>query len=75
MIKSDYGNIYIKGVVYAPFSCLKASEGGMSKDMAVYLLKEAGIKVRTQDAYSPYVGHYGLWVEFSKREQAEKILF
>jgi hypothetical protein len=46
----------------------------MSKDTAVYLLKEAGIKSR-KDAYSPYVGHYGLWVEASKQKEAEKILF
>ena len=46
----------------------------MSKDTAVYLLKEAGIKSR-KDAYSPYVGMYGLWVEASKVRQAEKILF
>ena len=69
-----YGHIIVKGVEYTLFSCLKASEGGMSKDTAVYLLKEAGIKSRT-DAYSPYVGHYGLWVETGKKKQAEDILF
>jgi hypothetical protein len=53
---------------------MKASEGGMSKDTAVYLLKEAGIKSR-KDAYSPYVGMYGLWVETGKEKKAEKILF
>jgi len=71
----DYGNIRVKGVIYAPYSCLKATEGGMSKDTAVYLLKEAGIKVRTKDAYTPYVGHYALWVEASKQKEADKILF
>jgi hypothetical protein len=70
----DFGQITVKGVRYALFSCLKASEGGMSKDTAVYLLKEAGIKSR-KDAYSPYVGHYGLWVEANKEKEAEKILF
>jgi hypothetical protein len=70
-----HGHIRVNHVFYAPYSCLKATEGGMSKETAVYLLKEAGIKVRTKDAYSPYVGHYGLWVEASKQKEADKILF
>ena len=69
-----YAHIRVKGIEYTLFSCYKASEGGMSKDTAVYLLKEAGIKSR-KDAYSPYVEMYGLWVEASKVRQAEKILF
>jgi hypothetical protein len=70
----DYAHITVKGIRYTLFSCEKASEGGMSKETAIYLLKEAGIKSR-RDAYSPYVGQYGLWVETGKEKKAEDILF
>ena len=40
----DYGHITVKGSRYTLFSCLKASEGRMRKDIDVYQLKEAGIK-------------------------------
>jgi hypothetical protein len=66
----------INGVKYTAFSCLKASEGGMSQDNAMFLLDCEGIKSR-KGCYTPYVGHYGLWVESGKRKErkAEKILF
>jgi hypothetical protein len=57
------------------YSLLKASEGGFSQKIAIFWLKDAGIKA-VRD-YSPYVGHYGLRVFGDKRKQkkASKILF
>jgi hypothetical protein len=66
--------ITVKGIKYTAFSCLKASEGGMSKEYACFALGQAGIKCR-KDCYTPYVGHYGLWVETKHVKKAEKILF
>jgi hypothetical protein len=71
----DYGHYEIKGVAYTAFSCLKASEGGMSKADAIAMLKERGIKVSTTNAYTPYVGHYALWVETKREDEASKLLF
>ena len=71
----DFGCRRIGHTIYASFSCLKYAEGGMSKKDAIALLKEHGIKVTAKDAYSPYVGQYGLWVEASKQDEASKLLF
>lgn len=66
----------INGVKYTAFSCLKACEGGISQSTAIFLLDQAGIKTHS-GCYSPYIGHYGLWVELGKRKErkAEKVLF
>ena len=58
----------------AIFSCLKASEGGMSFKDAKRMLEENGIKpVRSE--YTCYVGHYGLSVPKEFEEKASDLLF
>jgi hypothetical protein len=59
---------------YVGFSLLKKSEGGMSQKDVIAMLKEKGIKAKG-GAYSPYVGHYGLWVEKQFADKAAKLLF
>ena len=47
-----------KRIERVEFSLLKASEGGISRDAACAMLRDAGV-VGVQYAHSPYVGHYG----------------
>ena len=70
-----YGTKVIKGVEYVSFSVEMAQFGGMSKADAKELLKEAGIKFSFSDAYTPFVGHWAVWIEKSRSDDAEKILF
>ena len=72
---SKYNNSFeIAGISYVIFSIMKASEGGMSQKEAIELLKENGIKSK-RGAYSPYVGHYGLYVEEKFEDKASDLLF
>jgi hypothetical protein len=64
----------IKGTHYTAFTIEKASEGGISQKDAIALLHENGISAKT-GCYSPYVGHYGLWVETKHTDKAEELLF
>jgi hypothetical protein len=64
----------IKGIDYTIFSIMKAAEGGMSQKDAIALLKENGIRSR-RGAYSPFVGHYGLYVEAKFEDRASDLLF
>jgi hypothetical protein len=74
MAKFYEGSWIIKGIKYVEFSCLKASEGGIAKTDALAILKEHGIKARG-GAYSPYVGHYGIYVEEAREQEASNLLF
>ena len=69
------GEKLIKGIKYESFSMESSRCGGIAKKDAIALLKNAGIKVSTADAYTPYVGHYALWVESSRADQASTLLF
>ncbi len=61
---------------YVLFSIERADMGGgLNKKETLALLKENGIKYSTKDAYSCYVGQYGLWIEAAKENEASKLLF
>lgn len=74
MTRNLDGTITIKGIEYVEFSCLKASEGGIAQVDAIDALTRRGIKVR-KGAYTPYIGHYGLYVQADRRDEASTILF
>ncbi len=63
-----------KRIERVEFSLLKASEGGISRDAACAMLRDAGV-VGVQYAHSPYVGHYGLSVPKRFGKRAARILF
>jgi hypothetical protein len=72
---SKYNNTFeFSNVSYVVFSIMKASEGGISQKDAIAILKENGIKIR-RGAHSPYVGHYGLYVEEEFEDKASDLLF
>lgn len=58
------------------YSFLKASEGGIGQDYAVYLAKQAGAK-KVVRATSMYVGHTAIAVTATKRvhKRIERRLF
>lgn len=61
---------------YVLFSIERADMGGRwNKKETLEQLKQAGIKYSTKDAYSGYVGQYGLWIEAAKEREAEELLF
>lgn len=57
------------------YSCLKATEGGISQKDALAYFKEVGMPARR--AHSPYVGHYGIEATGTpeQHEAASKYLF
>jgi hypothetical protein len=64
----------INGIEYTVFSLESANYGGISQKDAIALLAEHGIKAR-RGAWTPYVGHYGLWVEAKYQNRASDLLF
>lgn len=61
---------------YVLFSIERADMGGRwNKKETLETLRNANIKYSTRDAYSCYVGHYGLWIEASKEREASDLLF
>jgi hypothetical protein len=74
MTKYNGLNWVIKGIEYEEFSILKASEGGISQVNAIAILAKHGIKAR-RGAYTPYIGHYGLYVEAKFSDKAGELLF
>ena len=66
--------INIGGIEYVGFSIMKATEGGISQKDAIALLKENGIRAK-RGAYTPYVGHYGLYVEAEFEDKASDLLY
>jgi len=66
--------ITIKGIEYTTFSLESANYGGISQKDAITLLAENGIKAR-RGAWTPYVGHYGLYVEAKFQDKASDLLF
>jgi hypothetical protein len=63
-----------KNIQWIDFSCMKASEGGMSKKDTLDLLKSDGV-ICDGNGYSPYVGHYGIRVAKQHDDKASKILW
>jgi hypothetical protein len=64
----------VKPVTYAPFSLLKASEGGMSFDAAKARLAERGV-TGVRRGHSPYIGHYGMDIPKRYEKRARTILW
>jgi hypothetical protein len=58
----------------AGFSVEYALNGGVAKSAVRVRFERAGIKPIVFD-YSPYVGHYGVWVPTRYAKRASRILF
>ena len=61
---------------YELFSIEKASEGGRFTQKELKgILKELGIKFNLRNAYSPYVGQYGIYIEKTFEDVVENLLW
>ena len=61
---------------YVLFSIERADMGGrMNKKDTLALLKENNIKYSLKDAFSVYVGQWGVWIEKDKERIASDLLF
>jgi len=72
---SSIWDVEIKGTIYQLFSVEKHAEGGWSKRELCELLKEHGIKYNTINAYSPYVGQWGIYIESKYVDEVSDFLW
>jgi hypothetical protein len=71
----NYNN-FIKGIEYAPFTVERKDMGGyFSKKEVIEWLKENKIKYNLSQAYTPYVGHWGILIEKKYEKRFSDFVF